>query len=1181
MRLNSSEVTVKISSQRQAVILVDQCSRRLRVNDFLAHVRNLVSIWLLALGMAGGPQAAESAPVQNGLEFFESRIRPVLAERCYECHSSTSKTPKSGLRLDFKEGMLQGGDSRKPAVVPSNPGASLLIEAIRYENHELQMPPKKRLSRAQVEDFIAWIEMGAPDPRDGVPGKTELASTTAVTNHWAYHIPVLPKTPEVVDQERAQTPIDLFVLSKLEGKGLKPSAKTDRRSFIRRATIDLTGLPPTMQEVEVFVNDPSPGALSTLIDRLLASPRYGERWGRLWLDVARYADTKGYVYSDREEGRFVHSHVYRDWVVKAFNEDLPYDVFLQLQLAADRLVSEPGDPSLSALGFLTLGRRFLGVVHDIIDDRIDVVMRGMLALTVGCARCHDHKFDPIPTQDYYSLYGVFNGAHEKLISIHSPGVNPSRSEMEFKTGLREREEKLQTTFAKKRDELLSRMRVKTTEYLVATLTADKLPNEEFYSFVGPEDLNPALIRQWVAYLFKSSKRFSPVWAPWHSLASVQSNQFLAKSPDILRSLLTQHGTNLNPLVVEALGRAELASMHDLAASYGELLTKIDQKWSLRFSTNQHVAATAPPLTEFEDELRRVLHGPDSPATLPEGAIVDLEWFFDEGTRVELGKLQSEIDKWIIKSPSAGPYAVILEDRPTQVNSRVFIRGNPATKGEEVPRQFLRVLAGSDRNPFQQGSGRLDLARAITSQDNPLTARVLVNRVWQHHFGSGLVRTTSDFGVRADPPSHPELLDWLAIHFMKEGWSIKKLHRWIMNSSVYQQVSAIETPAQSQSVAPMANRTRRTPPPNAPELVDPENRLLWRMNDRRLDFESWRDSMLFVSGELDSRLGGKSEELLKKPFSKRRTLYGLVDRQFLPGVYRLFDFANPDMHSPQRSDTTVPQQALFFMNSPFVVSQAKAIASRPEFTRITDTRKRIQSLFELVYQRRATSGEIDAAMAFIRNWDREPTTPPPKKVESIWLYGYGEYDDDEQRVKAFEKLPHFTDTAWQGGEKWPDPKLGWVQLTAEGGHAGNDIKHAAIRRWVAPSDDRVAIGGRIVHKHKNGDGIRASVVSSRTGLLGQWTVHNTNVVAKLDSVEMRQGDTIDFVVDLNRNLNNDDFSWSPEIKWIAKKSPGDDSEKMWSAKRDFGGEPPQPPPPLTTWERYAQVLLLSNEFVFVD
>ena len=474
-------------------------------------------------------------------------------------------------------------------------------------------------------------------------------------------------------------------------------------------------------------------------------------------------------------------------------------------------------------------------------------------------------------------------------------------------------------------------------------------------------------------------------------------------------------------------------MRDVSKRYGELLVNAHQTWlALVKKAGQDKTPVPSALPDAnQEELRQVLYAADAPVLVPQGAIVDLEWFFDEAGRVELTKLQAEIDRWIIKSASP-PYAVVLEDRPTQRNPRVFIRGNPVNKGEEVPRQFLELLAGEKRKPFTHGSGRLDLANAIASKDNPLTARVMVNRIWLHHFDAGLVRTPSDFGTRCEPPTHPELLDWLACRFMADGWSIKKLHRLIMLSAVYQQSSdvaqasslhvaklptssstrqdaaepanrmhalemrsgktlaltpalspgekgSIRRPAEFSSfvAADVRRRTARVESTDQPvrllasaATVDPENRLLWHFNRERLDFESMRDSLLAVSGELDMNAGGKPVELFKKPSALRRTVYGFIDRQFLPGVFRVFDFANPDMHNPQRLDTTVPQQALFFMNSPFVVERARALTSRSEVAALRKPKQRIQDLYRLVFQRPPTARQVELGREFLAEADEK-------------------------------------------------------------------------------------------------------------------------------------------------------------------------------------------------------------------
>jgi hypothetical protein len=465
---------------------------------------------------------------------------------------------------------------------------------------------------------------------------------------------------------------------------------------------------------------------------------------------------------------------------------------------------------------------------------------------------------------------------------------------------------------------------------------------------------------------------------------------------------------------------------------------------------------------------------------------------------------------------------------------VFKRGNPATKGEEVPIQYLTVISGDKRQPFKHGSGRLEMARAIVSKDNPLTARVMVNRVWAWHFGQGLVTTPSDFGTRCELPSHPELLDYLARRFMDNNWSIKRLHRDVLLSATYRQ-SSRDNPAAS---------------------VDPSNRLLWRFNRQRLDFESMRDSLLAVSGELDASAGGRPVDMFVSP---RRSVYAKVDRQFVPGVFRVFDFANPDLHIPQRATTTVPQQALFFMNSTFLADRARALAARPAVAAAPTPKDKVRALYELCYQRLPTERQQEAALDFLgqqqsRTIQPQPAPPPPP---SPWQYGYGEIDPATGRVAHFTKLPHFTGTAWQGGPTWPDAKLGWVQLTATGGHAGDDLSHAAVRRFTAPRDATVSITGTVRHPNEAGDGVVATIVSSRTGVVARYTLHHQSATAAIEPVALRKGDTLDFVVDRHNDLNSDDFEWSPKIKDLAATG---ESSRAFDAKKDFAGVPPPPPPP---------------------
>lgn len=1216
-----------------------------------------VALLVVACCAARGLSAAELA---GDSEFFEKRIRPLLVERCYECHSDRTGKAKGGLRLDTREGLMKGGDSG-PAISVAQPQQSMLLRAIRHEERELKMPPKlkDRLSKEQSNDFESWIRSGAEFPvkHENLTGRTwrQIADS-----HWAFQPLQATLAPKVKDATWPRSGIDRYILAKLEENNLRPSPPADPRALIRRATFDLHGLPPTPEEVEDFVKECEaenrnsellvpgadsksgkpdssntsardttlekravPDAHSRLIDRLLASPRYGERWGRHWLDLARYSDTKGYVYGDREERFFVHAHAYRDWVIRAFNEDLPYDRFLVLQIAADQLLPDKNveslpprhsmksasESDLAAIGFLTIGRRFLGVTHDIIDDRIDTLTRTTLGLTVSCARCHDHKFDPIPTDDYYSLYGVFMNTTERTLPLTTtpPDTEAYRG---FEKELRSREAKLRDSFAGKRREWSDRVRTMSEDYLLALLAADKLWTEEFYAFVQPNEVNPPFVRQWQSYLHRRNQAgFDAIFEPWHRLYQLPKQSFTENAAPILAGLLNAKEPALNGRVASALGAVKIASMEDLARMYGKLLVSTDEAWRELRKKDGSAAA----LVDHADEaLRMVLYASDSPVQVPDRSFYEAEFFFDEGTRVHLAKLASQIDQWLIQSPGATPHAVILEDLPSSSmrTARVFRRGNPAMPGKEVDRQFLELLSGKDRKPFAHDAGRLDLAQAIIDPKNPLTARVMVNRIWQHHFSSGLVSTPSDFGTRSALPTHPELLDHLATQFIREGWSIKQMHRSIMTSAVYRQSSEIRDQSSQlrrDTVPPVAQKEVET---RDFSLIDPTNKLLSHFSRRRLDFESMRDAMLMVSGELNGAMGGRPIDLFKQPFTTRRSVYGLIDRQFFPGELRIFDVASPDLHSPTRPVTTIPQQALFFMNSAFIKERAKALVERVEreVAKSENSNPKsdtavplaISRLYLHLYQRKPSAGELALGIRFIESMrSQEPElAPTPAPKPSAWVYGYGELDENAGRVKTFEKLPHFSGQAWQGGSAWPDGKLGWVQLTAEGGHAGNDLKHAAIRRWIAPRDMAVSITSTIQHERQPGDGIRAFVVhgpvakvgevkpgDAADSALGSWTLHNQNVEANIASLKVRQGDTIDFIVDIRGNLNNDDFIWKVLIAQadIAAGATKDANrpQSTWASHAEFTGVVSPPPKPLSAWEMYAQALMLSNEFMFVD
>ncbi len=1152
-------------------------------------------------------------------DFFERRIRPVLAQHCYECHSAASKSLKAGLRADTRDGLRLGGKSGEPAIVPGDAEKSLLLKAIRHTSADLQMPPKKKLAAQQIADFETWIRSGAPDPREEKP--SAISGQRSAKSHWAFVAPKDQPLPKVKDTAWPQSPVDRFILAKLEANGLKPSPPADPRTLIRRMTYDLTGLPPSPEEVEAFAMACSTGnhqsAIANLVERLLASPQYGERWARHWLDVARYADTKGYVYA-REERFYPHAYAYRDWVVRALNNDLPYDRFLMLQIAGDQLVEgfkgqgsraqvtstarpqsnglepetlnpKPHLDDLAALGFLTVGRRFIGVTHEIIDDRIDVVTRGTMGLTVQCARCHDHKYDPIPTADYYSLYGVFQASADELVQIEFPEKSDALAAFEKEYQIRLN--KLNTTMATRRAETAARARARVTDYLLAQFELSKYPEEGFDQILTEQDLIPATVRRWQAYLEQARKRNDPVWVPWHQYAAVfakakvgQASSLTSESKSPPQAVQSDGKTGGTPVLLSDAFATPPKSVREVAERYGKILSAVEQQWQAALAaakTNNSPPPTALPDPQAE-ALRQVLYAEDSPAVVPDVGVVNNELLFTTKACEELWKLQGEVDRWLVRTPASPEHALIMIDRVPQANPRIFLRGDPKNKGPEVPRQFLQVVAGPQRQPFQHGSGRLELARAIASPDNPLTARVMVNRIWLHHFGAGLVKTPSDFGLRAEPPSHPELLDWLARRFVAEGWGMKAMHRLIVTSAAYQQASESESASVRgfEGGKPGTSSRSHTQTLALSNSKDPDNRLLWRANRQRLDFEELRDSLLAVTGELDATRGGKPVDMFA---NRHRSLYGLVDRQYLPGVFRVFDFANPDLHIPQRFETTVSQQALFFLNNGFVADRAKAFAARKDFSALSSAEEKVRALYRAVYQREPTPAQAAAAVRFIAEAEANQPQAPKPPPKNQWRYGYGEYDEIARKLKSFAALPHFTGKAWQGGPQWPDAKLGWAQLTADGGHAGNDLQHAVIRRWIAPRDCVVSIEGRIAHETSAGDGVRAFIVHSRSGQLRTVTVHNSAEDLRIASTVVKAGDTIDFIVDFRANLNSDEFKWSPVITELntAAAAEGAVPVKQWDAKKDFRGVDVPALPPLKPWEQFVQVLLSANEFFFVD
>ena len=885
-----------------------------------------------------GPATRAGATESGSEAFFEAKIRPLLVERCQKCHGVEKQ--EAGLRLDRRDAAFKGGDSG-PVIAPTEPDKSRLIEVVRYDG-DTQMPPSGKLPDDELTLLVAWVKQGAPWPADR--GQTQPAdaagdSAHATANHWAFQPLTRPQPPAVKQPDWCATPIDAFVLHELEAKKLSPSPRADRRTLLRRANFDLIGLPPNAAEVEAFEHDDSPDAWPRAIDRLLASPHYGERWARHWLDLSRYADTKGYVFT--QERRYPFSYTYRDYVIRALNEDLPYDRFVVEQLAADRLSLGDDHRPLAALGFLTLGRRFMFNTHDIIDDRIDVVSRGLLGLTVTCARCHDHKFDPIPTADYYSLYGVFASSVEPDEGPLLGTPENSAAYEQFKTELAARQKAYDDYRTEKLNELATTLRSQAGGYLMGLVRerpGEPAAEEPMMSFSKGE-LRPRLLQRWREYLARTATTHHPVFAPWHELAAIGPAEFSAKSGAIYDRLAgaPDAARSVNATVAQTLAQRRPVTMLDVAVVYGELLAGVDQQWAEARAAKSALEKLPDPAAE---ELRQVLYGDDSPVAVSAERGSRL---LDRDVQAHLTELKKKIEELEVNSPAAPPRAMALSDAPTPTEPHIFIRGNPDRAGEPVPRRFLQVLSQGERQPFQQGSGRLELAQDIANPENPLTARVMVNRIWLHHFGQGLVRTPSDFGTRSDPPSHPALLDWLAAKFVDSGWSIKSLHRAIMLSNVYQQTSDERAECAA---------------------IDPENRLLWRMNRRRLEFEALRDSYLAAADRLDRRLGGRPIDLWAQPFTARRSVYAYLDRQDLPGVFRIFDVANPDVSNDQRPRTTVPQQALFAMNSPFVLEQARQVAARPDVAGESDPARRVQALYRAVLARSARPEEVELGLRFV-------------------------------------------------------------------------------------------------------------------------------------------------------------------------------------------------------------------------
>ncbi|MBK9240495.1 MAG: PSD1 domain-containing protein [Acidobacteria bacterium] len=893
-------------------------------------------------------------------EFFETRVRPILAAACYECHAEEAK---GDLRVDSREALLRGGESG-PAIVPGNPDQSLLVQAVRQADPSAPRMPKgkSKLKPEDIEVLAEWVRAGAQWPASAAKPAAAPAAprvmeiTPAHRAFWSIQPLARPAVPVVKNTSWAKTDIDRFVLARLEREGMRPVAAADKLALIRRTTLDLTGVPPTPEEVDGFLKDNSPTAFARLVDRLLASPKYGETWGRMWLDVARYGEDD--YRSLDPEGRgfnpYPHAYLYRDWVIKAFNSDMPYDQFVKAQLAADLMDETVRVRNLPALGFLGLGPWYYdnGAVEitraDERHDRVDAVSRGFLGLTVGCARCHDHKYDPIPTTDYYALGGVFLNTE-----YHEYPQAPKAVVDEFKAQekkIEKKQELLGQYLQNESQQLAETLAFQASKYMVAAWRVTGEPKDEKAKVVEAQKLDHELFDRWLRFLGKPPT-FYPFLTPWQEMVKSGGTEDQAK----------RLAGEFQDLVIDVLlARREVKIENDIIAAKALPGTKPKERLNKpnAFVTNDDfcpgcgLELKTMPIDRtslWTDVFSRDLDSPNNPGSgmMPTPGLLafrgwGLERQLGPDRRALVQGLRDDIAAMQKALPEPYPYVHGVREYPTPpVNLKVAIRGSAYRSGPEVPRGFLSVLGTPERQAFSKGSGRLELADAIIAQ--PISARVIVNRIWKGHFGTGLVDTPSNFGWNAEKPSHPELLDYLAQYFIANGRSIKALHREILRSAVYQLSTTHDA----------ANFDK-----------DAGNRLYWRSNRARLSAEQLRDSVLFVAGSLEDKMGGPSTVLT--PLSGRRTVYGKISRYRLDDFLQLFDFPSPMQSAEKRFNTNVPLQRLFLMNSDFMQQQAERIAERVN-SELTDD-ARIRKAYRLIFGRTPTAPELAAGLEFL---DAEP------------------------------------------------------------------------------------------------------------------------------------------------------------------------------------------------------------------
>lgn len=904
--------------------------------------------------------AAQQSPAS--LEFFEKRVRPVLVKNCQSCHNA--KVKSGGLDLSTPEAILRGGDSG-PLVSREQPESSRLLKVIGYEDN-LKMPPMGKLKTDELAALNDWVKMGTPMPganpaaADWTKRKASREFQENEKNFWAFQPLKNGSAPAVINRRWVRSPVDAFILKKLEEKRLKPAPQADRLTLLRRATFDLTGLPPSEQEIDDFLADRSADAFKKVVDRLLASPRYGERWGRHWLDVARYADSTG----NDEDHRYPYAWKYRDYVIEAFNRDLPYDRFIHEQLAGDLLPATAATgvnrQGIIATGFLALGPKAIAqqdkkkMLYDVYDEQVDVTSKAFLGLTISCARCHDHKFDPILTRDYYSLISIFASTRSfKNPDSHVSAVleKPLVSKEEFERyQAQSRAHQAQATRIRveideiiqpEKERFIAQQSLRLADYMLAARKVYQ-DGAAAAEVAAAGSLNEAILKKWVAYL-KPGNEVRHHLLDWQNAA-----------PEKLAETANGYQQRFRHRLAEWT-----AAMARWRNEYQQALGKGSQ------------SLPGKPQFEAGDDrfFAEVYFDGGAPFNLSEK---DHSGFSPE-QKAAISRLQKSLEE-LKKTAPAEPEMSCAIEEGERVAQKVFIRGDYNNPGEDAPREFPLILARYGGGiAFEKGSGRLELARWLTQPEHPLTARVMVNRLWQWHFGEGLVRTPDNFGKMGEAPSHPELLDYLAKRFVASGWSIKAMHRLMMLSSAYQMA------AENPGLSPAA---------------DPENRLLTRFHRRRLSIEEIRDGLLAIDGILDLTMGGtlqkgkgtdgetSNDRLSLKPESlTRRTVYLPLRRANLPTLLNLFDFGDATTASGKRQATNVATQALFMLNSEFLTERsrnvAKSLLARPS----KDAAARLTSAYVRILSRQPDKDEIARGLAYIEAFQKR--SPAATAERDAW------------------------------------------------------------------------------------------------------------------------------------------------------------------------------------------------------